>query len=55
MGGGESIIILIQKLNRVGTFIITVVAAPALPGMNVTATLTSLGMGTGGRTSRGRC
>jgi small-conductance mechanosensitive channel len=43
--GGESIIILIQKLNRVGIFIITMVAAPALLGMNVSVALTGLGIG----------
>jgi small-conductance mechanosensitive channel len=43
--GGESILILIQKLSCVGIFIMIVIAAPALPGMNVTATLTGLGIG----------
>jgi small-conductance mechanosensitive channel len=43
--GGESILILIQKLNRVGIFTITLVAALALLGMNVSATLTGLGIG----------
>ena len=44
-GGGESILILMQKLNRVGIFVIALVAALALLGMNVSATLTGLGIG----------
>lgn len=43
--GGESILILMQKLNRVGIFIIAVVAGLALLGLNVSAALTGLGIG----------
>jgi len=43
--GGESILILMQRLNRVGILIIALVAALALLGLNVTATLTGLGIG----------
>ena len=44
-GGGESILILMQRLNRVGIFIIALVAALALLGVNVSAMLTGLGIG----------
>jgi MscS family membrane protein len=43
--GGESILILMQKLNRVGIFIIAAVVALALLGLNVSAALTGLGIG----------
>jgi MscS family membrane protein len=43
--GGESILILMQRLNRVGILIIALVAALALLGLNITATLTGLGIG----------
>jgi len=43
--GGESILILMQRLNRVGILIIALVVALALLGLNVTATLTGLGIG----------
>ena len=43
--GGESILILMQKLNRVGIFIIAVLVALALLGLNVSAALTGLGIG----------
>ncbi len=44
-GGGESILLLMQKLNRVGILIIALVAALALLGLNVTTTLAGLGIG----------
>jgi MscS family membrane protein len=44
-GGGESILILMHRLNRVGIFIIALVAALALLGVNVSAMLTGLGIG----------
>jgi MscS family membrane protein len=43
--GGESILVLMQRLNRVGIVIIALVVALALLGLNVTATLTGLGIG----------
>jgi MscS family membrane protein len=43
--GGESILTLMQRLNRVGILIIALVVALALLGLNVTATLTGLGIG----------
>jgi MscS family membrane protein len=43
--GGESILILMQKLNRVGILIIALAAILALLGLNVTAALTGLGIG----------
>jgi MscS family membrane protein len=43
--GGESILVLMQRLNRVGILIIALVVALALLGLNVTATLTGLGIG----------
>jgi MscS family membrane protein len=44
-GGGESILILMQRLNRIGILILALVAALAFLGLNVTATLTGLGIG----------
>jgi MscS family membrane protein len=44
-GGGESILLLMQKLNHVGIVIVTLAVALALLGMNVSATLTGLGIG----------
>ncbi len=44
-GGGESILILMHRLNRVGIFVIALVAALALLGVNVSAMLTGLGIG----------
>jgi MscS family membrane protein len=43
--GGESILILMQRLNRVGILIIGLVVALAVLGLNVTATLAGLGIG----------
>ena len=43
--GGESILILMQKMNRVGVFVIALVVALALLGFNVTTTLAGLGIG----------
>jgi MscS family membrane protein len=43
--GGESILILMQRMNRVGIVIIALVVALALLGLNVTAALTGLGIG----------
>lgn len=43
--GGESILILIQRLTRILMIIITFVAALALFGINVTTTLAGLGIG----------
>jgi MscS family membrane protein len=43
--GGESILILMQRMNRVGIVIIALAAALALLGMNVTAALAGLGIG----------
>lgn len=43
--GGESILILIQRLSRILMIIITFVAALALFGVNVTTTLAGLGIG----------
>jgi MscS family membrane protein len=43
--GGESILILMQRLNRVGIMIIALVATLALLGLNVTTTLAGLGIG----------
>jgi MscS family membrane protein len=42
---GESILILMQRLNRVGIFVIALVAALALLGLNVTTALAGLGIG----------
>ena len=43
--GGESMLILMQRLNRVGIFIIALVAALAILGLNVTTALAGLGIG----------
>jgi MscS family membrane protein len=43
--GGEAILLMVQKLYHVGIVIIALVAALALLGMNVSATLTGLGIG----------
>lgn len=43
--GGESILILMQRLNRVGVLVIALVVALALLGFNVTTTLAGLGIG----------
>jgi MscS family membrane protein len=43
--GGESILILIQRLNRIVMAVITFVAALALFGINVTTTLAGIGIG----------
>jgi MscS family membrane protein len=43
--GGESILILMQRLTRVGIFIIALIVALALLGLNVTETLAGLGIG----------
>jgi MscS family membrane protein len=43
--GGESILILMQRLNRVGILVIALVVALALLGLNVTTTLAGLGIG----------
>jgi MscS family membrane protein len=43
--GGESILILMQRLNRVGILVIAFVVALALLGLNVTTTLAGLGIG----------
>jgi len=43
--GGESILILMQRLNRIGILIIALAVALALLGLNVTAALTGLGIG----------
>jgi MscS family membrane protein len=43
--GGESILILMQRMNRVGVFVIAMVAALAILGLNVTTTLAGLGIG----------
>jgi len=43
--GGESILLLWQRINRVGILIIAVVVALALLGLNVTTTLAGLGIG----------
>jgi MscS family membrane protein len=43
--GGESILILMQRLNRVGIVVIALAVALALLGLNVTAALTGLGIG----------
>ena len=44
-GGGESILVLMQRLNRIVLFIIAFVAAMALFGINVKTTLAGLGIG----------
>ncbi len=44
-GGGESILIVIQRLTRVVLLIVAVIAALALFGFNVKAALTGLGIG----------
>ena len=44
-GGGESILILIHRLSRIGILIIALIAALALLGVNVSATLAGLGIG----------
>src|ERR1700733_90885 len=43
--GGESILIVMQRLNRVGILVIAFVVALALLGLNVTTTLAGLGIG----------
>jgi MscS family membrane protein len=43
--GGESILLLMQRLNRVGILIIALVAALALLGLHVTTALAGLGIG----------
>ena len=43
--GGESVLILMQRINRVGILIIAFVVALALLGLNVTTTLAGLGVG----------
>ena len=43
--GGESILVLMQRMNRVGILVIALVAAIALLGFNVTTTLAGLGIG----------
>ena len=42
---GESMLILMQRLNRVGIFVIALVAALAILGLNVTTALAGLGIG----------
>jgi MscS family membrane protein len=44
-GGGESILVLMQRLTRIVMLIITLVAALALFGINVKTTLAGLGIG----------
>jgi MscS family membrane protein len=44
-GGGESILVLMHRLSRIGILIIALVAALALLGVNVSATLAGLGIG----------
>jgi MscS family membrane protein len=44
-GGGESILILMHRLSRIGISIIALVAALALLGVNVSASLAGLGIG----------
>ena len=43
--GGESILILMQRMNHVGILIIALLAALAFLGLNVTTTLAGLGIG----------
>jgi MscS family membrane protein len=43
--GGESMLILMQRLNRIGILIIALVAALAFLGLNVTTALAGLGIG----------
>ena len=43
--GGESILILMQRMNRVGILVIALVAALAILGLNITTTLAGLGIG----------
>jgi len=43
--GGESILIVVQRLTRIVLVIVALIAALALFGLNVTATLTGLGIG----------
>ena len=43
--GGESVLILMQRINRVGILIIAFVAGLAVLGLNVTTTLAGLGIG----------
>jgi MscS family membrane protein len=43
--GGESILILMQRLNRVGILVIALAVALALLGLNVTAAIAGLGIG----------
>jgi MscS family membrane protein len=43
--GGESILILMQRMNRVGILVIALAVALALLGLNVTAAITGLGIG----------
>jgi MscS family membrane protein len=44
-GGGESILILMHRLSRIGILIVALIAALALLGVNVSATLAGLGIG----------
>lgn len=43
--GGESILILMQRMSRVGILVIALAVALALLGLNVTAAITGLGIG----------
>ena len=43
--GGESILILMQRINHIGIFIIALLVALALLGLNVTTALAGLGIG----------
>jgi MscS family membrane protein len=43
--GGESILILMQRMNRVGILVIALAIALAVLGLNVTAAITGLGIG----------
>jgi MscS family membrane protein len=43
--GGESILILMQRMNRVGILVIALAVALALLGLNVTAAIAGLGIG----------
>ena len=44
-GGGESILILMQRMNHIGILIIALLAALAFLGLNVTTALAGLGIG----------
>jgi MscS family membrane protein len=44
-GGGESILILMKRLNRLGVLVIALVVAFAILGLDVTTTLAGLGIG----------